>query len=86
LSIYAVSKFFYELGLDEHLAHRARTDLESVLEEYDVSDSERAALLSGDVATLYRMGVHAFLLNSMSRHGLGGVTKESYRDSIRAAR
>ena len=85
MSLYAIHKFFYELELDEQLASRARTDLESVLEEYAVSDSEKAALLTGDVGGLYRMGVHTFLLNSMSRHGLGGVTKESYRDSIRAA-
>lgn len=82
MSIYQVNKMLYLVGIDPELADRAQTRFESVLAEFGLDDDELAALRAGDVATLYRMGVHGFLLQTMARHGVDGMTKDEYRARI----
>jgi hypothetical protein len=49
------------------------TDAQSRLTALDLTDRERAALLDGDVRTLYEMGVNEYLLLRYSGWiGLGG--------------
>jgi hypothetical protein len=47
---------------------------------------EREALLAGDVARLWEMGVHPFLLSFLTRYEICGLTAEVYSERIRAAR
>lgn len=82
MSIYQVNKMLYLIGINADLADRAQSRPESVFAQFDLADDELAALRAGDVATLYRMGVHGFLLQTMARHGVGGMTREEYRKRI----
>jgi hypothetical protein len=47
--------------------------------------TERAALLAGDVGTLYQMGVNAYLMGYLARYGLFGLTGEVYSARVRAS-
>ena len=47
--------------------------------------AERAALLAGDVGTLYQMGVNAYLMGYLARYGVFGLTVETYSARVRAS-
>lgn len=50
-------------------------------ERYGLADPEIAALLEGDVAALYRLGVHPVLLNSYAR---ARIPRDRYRAALAA--
>lgn len=52
----------------------------------DLTRRERAALESGDVATLYDMGAHPLLLARLQRYGIGGLDQDSYVRQIQRPR
>jgi hypothetical protein len=85
MSIYRVNKILYRLELEEDFSKSVRADPVAALAEIDLTDEERAALLSGDVGKLYVMGVHAFLLQTLARQGLFGLDRETYLQRVRAA-
>ena len=49
------------------------------------TEAERSALLSGDVGTLYQMGVNAYLMGYLGRYGVFGLTVQSYSERVRAS-
>ena len=61
------------------------TDPKAAVADLPLSETERAALLSGEVGTLYAMGANAFLLGYLVRFGLLGLTLDSYRAKLIAA-
>ena len=83
MSIYAVSKIFYMLENDASFRERIKSNPIDAIEEFSLSPEEREALTSGDVQALFKMGVHAFLLNGLSRHQLLGVNRDNYFPRIR---
>ena len=83
MSVYAINKLFYLLEHDAAFRERIKSDPNQALNEFSLSPEERQALTSGDVGKLFNMGVHAFLLNGLSRHQLFGVTRENYFPRIR---
>ncbi len=48
-----------------------------------MSGGELEALVTGDVGTLYQMGVHTFFLNHLARYELFGVNRDNYLERIR---
>jgi hypothetical protein len=50
---------------------------------YPFSPQERAALLAGDVGTLYRMGANAFLMGYLARYRIFGLDPASYSERMR---
>ena len=52
----------------------------------DLTDDERSALLAGDVGTLYRMGVNAFLMNYLARFEVCGLNGQIYNERMCAVR
>lgn len=83
MSIYAINKMFYMLENDATFRGRLKSQPMEVIAELPLTQEEREALASGDVAALFQMGVHAFLLNGLSRHQLFGVNRENYFPRIR---
>jgi hypothetical protein len=51
----------------------------------ELTEDERAAVLSGDVGKLYLMGVNMFILDSIARHELFGIDRNTYLAKIRGA-
>jgi hypothetical protein len=83
MSVYAINKLLYLTENDESFRKRIKSDSEEVLGESSLTSEEREALTSGDVLKLFEMGVHAFLLNNLSRHELFGVNSQNYLPRIR---
>ena len=51
-----------------------KADPAKALEGKNLTQQERDALLAGDVATLYRMGVNSFLMGYLCRFEVCGLT------------
>jgi len=62
MSLYHLQKFLYVLNRDETVQNRYRTDLDSLLDEFDLSDEESEALREGDIGLLYVLGVNGQIL------------------------
>jgi hypothetical protein len=83
MSIYQVSKILYLTDNDDAFRKRMKEEPQSVLQEFQLSEEELAALSSGAVGKLYQMGVHTFLLNHLYRYELFGVNRDNYLERIR---
>jgi hypothetical protein len=85
MSIYAVNKLCHRTLNDLDFRAAMQRDPASAIAEYPLTDEERQALLAGDVARLYAMGVHPFLLSFLTRYEICGLTADVYSERIRAA-
>jgi hypothetical protein len=84
VSVYGVHKFLKRIQRDPSFRGLLATDPSAALAEYPLTDAERAALTAGEVGTLNRMGVHGYLLNTLARYQVFGITAERYMERIRA--
>jgi hypothetical protein len=85
MSLYQLNKIMFLLEVDSMFLANIRADAADAIKDMDLTTEERAAVLAGDVGTLYLMGVHMFLLDSLTRHQLLGVNRENYLLQVRAA-
>jgi hypothetical protein len=83
MSVYYVNKVMYMIENDSDFLEKMRTDVDTALKGFRLTEDEKAAIKRGEVAALYRMGTHAFLLNGLARHSLCGVNRENYMERIR---
>jgi hypothetical protein len=83
MSTYAVHKLLKRLRTDAELRARMEDDPDAALAEFALSDDERVALKGGEVGRLHAMGVHGYLLNTLARHHVFGMTPETYVERIR---
>jgi hypothetical protein len=84
MSVYGINKVSHLLQADPEFRARMATDPESAIAGLPLSEAERAAILEADVATLYRMGAHTFLLSRIPRFLPELITREEYIDKMRA--
>jgi len=80
MSIYAVQKAMFVLKKDPAFAQAVREEPDTALASFDLSSCERQAFVSGDLSTLYRMGVHPLLLAPYSR--AMGIPRPAYQASL----
>ncbi len=83
MSVYAINKLLYLLENDASFRERIKANPTGAISQFSLTQAEREALTTGDVGALFQMGVHAFLLNGLSRHQLFGVNSENYFPRIR---
>jgi hypothetical protein len=81
MSLYYVQKLLYQLNRDPAIRKRFDTDRKGLLEEYELTDEERAAILDGDVGLLYVMGVNGQIL--MHYAALLGQPWDVYIEAMR---
>lgn len=86
MSIFAVNHLCRELLRDHAFRAAMKADPTKALEPLDLTDEERKALLAGDVGTLFRMGVNAFLMNYLPRFEVCGLNAETYNQRMRAVK
>jgi hypothetical protein len=86
MSIFAVNHLCRELLRDHEFRAAMKADPAKALGPLDLTDEERKALLAGDVGTLFRMGVNAFLMNYLPRFEVCGLNAESYNQRMRAVK
>ncbi len=85
MSAYQVARFCRCCLNEPELRAAVLADPVAAIAPFDLSDHERAALLAGDVAALYRSGCSAFLLSYLPRWGLFGLDVATYSQRMRAA-
>ena len=62
MSLYYVQKFLYELNRDEQLQERYHHDRRAVLDPYELTEGEVAALVEPDIGLLFHLGVNGQIL------------------------
>jgi hypothetical protein len=80
MSLYGVQNAMYQLKKDKALQARFKQDAVRALEGHDLTAAERDALVAGDLAGLYRMGVHPLLLAPYSR--MMGIPRPKYQELL----
>ncbi|GGP76163.1 hypothetical protein [Saccharothrix coeruleofusca] len=86
MSVYEINRICYLVAHDDEFRGRLRTDPRRQLDEFALTEPERAALLAGDVRALYDRGAHPVLLVRLGTHRVLGLTPELYAERIRTAR
>jgi hypothetical protein len=81
MSLYHVQKLLYQLNRDPQVRRRYERDLDGLLEEYELTSEERAAILERDIGLLYVMGVNGQLLMHFS--ALIGQSWDEYLAAMR---
>lgn len=81
MSLYSLQKFLYELNREETAQEKYRTDLETLLAEFDLSEEESTALREGDIGLLYVLGVNGQIL--MHYAAFLGIEWFDYLDLMR---
>ena len=76
MSLYAVQKAIYLLKKDKALQERFRQAGVSAFDGLTFTEAEAAALSGGDLAALYRMGVHPLLCAPYAR--MMGIPRPKY--------
>ena len=85
MSVYAVNHLCRELLRNHSFRAAMQADPVKAIEGKSLTPQERDAILSGDVATLYRMGVNSFLMGYLCRFEVCGLTLPVYNERIRSA-
>jgi hypothetical protein len=85
MSIYAVNKLCRQTLHDLSLRQALKNEPEKTVAAWPLTGEERAALLAGDVARLYELGAHPYLLSYLTRYELFGLTVPVYSERMRAA-
>lgn len=85
MSVFAVNHLCRELLRDHAFRAAMKADPVKALEGKNLTKPERDAILAGDVATLYRMGVNSFLMGYLCRFEVCGLTLDVYNERIRSA-
>jgi hypothetical protein len=83
MSVYAVNHLCREVLRDPAFRAAMKADPAAALDGLDLTEEERSAVLAGDVAALYRMGVNAFLMGYLCRFEVCGLTLDVYNSRIR---
>jgi hypothetical protein len=84
MSAYQVNKICHLILHDKVFRLAMQEDVESAIVPFDLDDEERAALIRGDVAKLADLGAASFLLMTLPRFGICGLTFKSYNEKIRS--
>lgn len=86
MSVYQLNKLCHRMLNDLAFREAMQRWPEAAIAELDLNADERKTLLAGDVARLFEMGVHPFLLSFLTRYEIVGLTAEVYSQRIRRAR
>ena len=81
MGLYALQKAMYDYLNPRGRPEAPTLDAVTLRERYGLGEAEIAALLEGDVAALYRFGVHPVLLNSYAR---ARIPRDRYRAALAA--
>lgn len=83
MSVYWINKVCHLTQVDRSFREAMRTDPEKALADFPLEEEERRAFLARDVARLYEMGAHTFLLSRLPRFGSLGLDRDGYIERMR---
>jgi Aromatic-ring-opening dioxygenase LigAB, LigA subunit len=81
MSLYQLQKFLYELNREPALQEQHRTDLPRLLDRYELTPEERAAIEARDVGLIYVLGANGQLL--MHYAAFLGLSWPAYIQALR---
>jgi hypothetical protein len=81
MSLYYLQKLLYQLNREPAVQKKFKENPKNVIEEFDLTEEEREALLRGDVGLLYVFGVNGQLL--MHFAALIGMPWDDYIAAMR---
>jgi hypothetical protein len=84
VSLYGVNKVSHLLQVDPAFRAEMAADPGAAIADLPLSDDERAAFVEGDVATLYRLGAHTFLLSRIPRFLPDFLSRDEYIERMRS--
>ena len=84
MSMYLVNKVCHWAGHNKDFRERLRQDPDGALSEWGLDPEEITAFKAGDVADLYRLGAHPFLMMHLNRHNLLGLDRKTHFQRIKA--
>jgi len=62
VSLYQLQKFLFDINRDSGVQQQYRSGLDGLLDRYELSVEERAAVASGDIGLIYVLGANGQLL------------------------
>lgn len=83
MSLYGIHKVCGLVQTDLNFRKQMRTNPAAAIAGLPLSDEERKAILSGDVAELARRGAHTFLLSRLPRFESLGLSRDEYIKRMR---
>ena len=83
MSTYNILKICRQVERDPLFRERVLGDPSGAIAEFELTDEERTAFLSGDVKHLHDLGAHGFLLSRLAMHGVVGLTPQAYALKLR---
>ena len=81
MSLYYVQKLLYQINRDPYTRKRYDDDFKGLLNEYQLTDEETAAVKQPDIGLLYVLGVNGQIL--MHYAALKGFEWNEYLDAMR---
>jgi hypothetical protein len=81
MSLYYLQKLLYRLNRDPKTRERFDSDREALLNEYELTDEEREAILKPDIGLLYVLGVNGQIL--MHYAGMCRYEWDEYLEAMR---
>ena len=82
MSIYAVHKIAHLVQKDPAFRERMRHDPAQAIADFPLTDTERGAILAGDVGRLAQLGAHGYLLGAFAMQQVVGLTMSNYVQRI----
>ena len=61
MSCYHLSRFLFDVKMNDKFSKQASTDLDGAMQDYDLTAEEKQALRFGDPRKLRQLGVHGML-------------------------
>jgi hypothetical protein len=84
MSLYGLNKVSHLLQVDPAFRELMAADPVTALAALPLSEDERGAILRADVAELYRMGAHTFLLSRIPRFLPDLISRDEYIERMRS--
>lgn len=67
MSCYQLSKFLFDVKMNDAFCAKAAADLEGAMRDYELTEEEKSALRSADPRKLRQLGVHGMLCLYLKR-------------------
>jgi hypothetical protein len=81
MSLYSVQKLLFKLNRDPEIQARFRSDLNGLLNDFELTEEERRALSQRDIGLLYVLGVNGQIL--MHFAAFSGIAWPDYLEAMR---
>ena len=80
MSLYAIHSIARRVAADPDFQASMQEAPELAIADYDLTDAERSALLTGDISTMLDWGAHGYLLSKLALAGVCQLSPPIYAE------